>query len=99
MKTENKIHCIVCSKELDNLEYDNSRGDKVEVHPMDGLRFRTYGHYGSTIFDPMGPGEYLDVAICDLCIKKNLDKVRGTGKNQLIHEVDILLDALERNKR
>lgn len=97
MKTESKIPCIVCSKELDNLEYDNSKGDKVEVHPMSGLHFRTYGHYGSAIFDPMGTGEYLDVAICDLCIMKNLDNVRGTGKNQLLHEVDILIDAVERH--
>ena len=49
---------------------------------MDGLHFRTYGHYGSTIFDPMD-GTYLDVAICDECIMKNLNKVRGNGVNDL----------------
>jgi hypothetical protein len=98
MKIENKIPCIVCDKELDNLEYTTrGNGTKVEVHPMDGLHFRTHGHYGSTIFDPMGTGEYLDVAICDVCIMKNLDKVRGSGKTQLEHEVDILLDAIERH--
>lgn len=98
MKTENKIPCIVCSKELDNLEYIiRSNNKKVEVHPMGGLHFRTYGHYGSVIFDPMGTGEYLDVAICDYCIMKNLDKVRGTGKEDLDHDVDIIVDAMERH--
>lgn len=98
MKIKTKIPCIVCNKELDNLEYTmQSNGTKVEVHPMNGLHFRTYGHYGSTIFDPMGTGEYLDVAICDICIMKNLENVRGTGKKELEHEIDILVDAVERH--
>ena len=97
MKTENKIHCIACSKELDNLEYEMRDSKKVEVHPMNGLHFRTYGHYGSVIFDPMGTGESLDIAICDLCVMKNLDKVRGTGKQNLENSVDILIDACERH--
>lgn len=97
MKIETKIGCIACGKELDNLEYTTrSNGTKVEVHPMNGLHFRTYGHYGSTIFDPID-GTYLDIAICDVCIMKNLDKVRGSGKDQLDHEVDILVDAVERH--
>ena len=98
MKTESKIGCIACGKELDNLEYTTrSNGTKVEVHPMNGLHFRTYGHYGSTIFDPMGTGAYLDVAICDVCIMKNLENVRGPGKQELEHEMDILIDAVERH--
>jgi hypothetical protein len=98
MKTETKIGCIACGKELDNLEYiSRSKGTKVEVHPMNGLHFRTHGHYGSTIFDPMGTGEYLDVAICDVCIMKNMDKVRGSGKEHLESEINILVDAVERH--
>jgi hypothetical protein len=96
MKIENKIPCVVCSKELDNMEYD-MKDKKVEVHPMHGLHFRTYGHYGSVIFDPMGTGEYLDIAICDLCIMKNLDAVKGTGKQGLLDNVDMLIDAVERH--
>jgi hypothetical protein len=98
MKIENKIPCIVCSKELDNLDYESrSTGNRIEVHPMCGLHFRTYGHYGSTIFDPMGTGEYLDVAICDYCVMKNLEKVRGNGKESLKNNVDIIVDAMERH--
>jgi len=97
MKIYNKIQCIVCEKELDNLNYEDQKGVPIEVHPMDGLHFRTYGHYGSVIFDPMGTGESLDIAICDLCVMKNLDKVRGTGKQNLEDNVDILIDACERH--
>jgi len=97
VKGYTKIGCIVCNKELDNLEYE-MRGDvKVEVHPMGGLHFRTHGHYGSSIFDPMNEPLSLDVAICDLCVMKNLDKVRGTGKKELLDNVDILVDAAERH--
>ncbi len=97
MKTYNKIACIVCSKELDNLQYEMRDGKQVEVHPMGGLHFRSFGHYGSTIFDPIGTGEYLDVAICDLCIMKSLDSVRGNGKEQLENTVDMIVDAMERH--
>ncbi len=98
MKTENIIGCMVCGKELDNLQYESREtGKPIEVHPMGGLHFRTYGNYGSVIFDPVGTGEYLDVAICDLCVMKNLDKVRGSGKQELEHEMDILIDAVERH--
>jgi hypothetical protein len=101
MKEYTKINCIACNKELDNWEYEGRGGVMVEVHPMRGLHFRTQGHYGSSIFDPMAEPLSLDVAICDLCVMKNLDKVRGTGKKELLDNVnilvdDILVDAAER---
>ena len=97
VNTESKIPCLVCGKELDNWVYESRGGDsEIEVHPMDGLQFRTYGHYGSTIFDPMD-GTFLDIAICDPCIMKNANKVRGSGKKDLIHHVDILVDAMDRH--
>jgi len=86
-KTYTIIPCIVCNKDLDNINYVGKHGP-VEVYPMKGLHFRTYGHYGSTIFDPMGNGKSLDVAICDHCIMQNLDKVRGTGKAGLENDTD-----------
>jgi hypothetical protein len=80
---------MVCTKELDNLEYEMQNSKMVEVHPMGGLHFRTHGHYGSTIFDPMD-GSYLDIAICDGCVMKNLNKVRGTGVNDLFGFADMM---------
>jgi hypothetical protein len=83
MKLETKINCIVCKTALENLEYEQRNGRKIEVHPMLGLHFTSSGHYGSTIFDPISSEEQLDVAICDRCIMKNLDSVRGTGKQSI----------------
>ena len=94
----NTIKCFKCDVEMKNWEYYTPQEEFIAVHPIDnGLSFRTYGHYGSTIFDPIGAGESLDVAICDLCIMKNLDKVRGTGKPDLEDSVDMLVDAAERH--
>jgi len=78
MKIYTKIQCFCCDKELDNMEYESRNGKYVYIHPMDGLHFQTYGHYGSTVFDPMD-GSSLDIAICDECVIKKQDQIRGTG--------------------
>lgn len=55
--------CIVCEKSLGNIM------DERGFQPDCGLAFHTYGHYGSTFFDPMD-GSYLEIAVCDDCIRK-----------------------------
>lgn len=86
--TEGKIECFCCGKELTNWAYDvtlrNGGRSFVSVHPMGGLHFETYGHYGSRIFDPMdGKGTKLDIAICDECIIEKVKRVHGTGFNHV----------------
>lgn len=56
-----KCACIKCGKELANVA-------QVGMQPMGGTMFRTYGHYGSTIFDPVVGGHYLEIVICDECL-------------------------------
>lgn len=65
-----KLHCIVCELEVENLGQVIS-GDANIVQPLAGTAFRTYGHYGSTIFDPMD-GSYLDIVLCDTCLTKRI---------------------------
>lgn len=77
----NVIKCFCCDKDLDNWKY-KVKDKRVEVHPMNGLAFRSYGHYGSTVFDPMN-GTSIDIGICDDCIKSRRDKVYGDGKRNL----------------
>lgn len=82
MKKFDTVLCIICDKELDNMHYKSRLKDSyVYVHPMDGLHFQSYGHYGSSVFDPMD-GSSLDIAICDECLLKHKDKIRGTGKTE-----------------
>ena len=65
-----KCTCIICFKELDDL--NEMFGDNRGFHPSGGLEFITYGHYGSTVFDPMN-GDSLHLVICDDCVKNELN--------------------------
>lgn len=60
--TEFALPCVVCHQQLKNV--DNSAANQ----PDEGTAFMTYGHYGSTFFDPMD-GSYLEVNICDPCLE------------------------------
>lgn len=57
------MNCFRCDKVLKNLIKEK------ENHPVDGVAFITYGHYGSKIFDPMD-GTYLEINICDDCLEQ-----------------------------
>lgn len=72
-----KLHCICCGREMLNIMED--RGHQ----PCDGLSFHTYGHYGSTYFDPMD-GSFIQIAVCDECLVEADGKGwidRPNGKN------------------
>lgn len=73
MKT---IPCLVCDKELTNWDWSDEH-----IQPLSGLHFKSYGHYGSAVFDPMD-GSSLDIAVCDECLLKHKDKICGTGKTE-----------------
>ena len=94
VQTDATIDCFCCGKQMGNWIYDSPRPDgtktHVNVHPMGGLHFQTYGHYGSRVFDPMdGRGTTLDIAICDECIIANVERLHGTGFDHA-HEVALI---------
>lgn len=67
------IKCFCCDKTMESEpEYDQ---DHTTLAPLyDGLWFRAYGNFGSTIHDPV-PGlkdykGFLETAICDTCVVK-----------------------------
>lgn len=66
-----KTNCIICAVDVEN--WDIAHPDKEVVHPIGGTVFRTYGHYGSSVFDPMD-ASYLEVVICDGCLAPRLDR-------------------------
>lgn len=67
--------CIICNKQLDSAIPEDSSLSGTN-QPYKGIAFMSYGHYGSTIFDPRPNSKYfLEVIICEDCIKSRLDKV------------------------
>jgi len=75
------LPCIVCGRALENAT--GGPGDEVmnTNQPSEGLAFKSYGHYGGTVFDPMD-GHFLEVNICDSCLLEGGDRgVVAIGKN------------------
>ena len=67
-----KTNCIVCNTEVDNWDIAYPENSNA-VHPIGGTAFRTYGHYGSTVFDPMD-ASYLEIVVCDPCLKSRKNR-------------------------
>jgi hypothetical protein len=63
------IPCFVCGEHLTEV------GEEDINHPSGGLVLNSFGHYGTTVFDPMD-GSWLELNICDECIKLNAARGR-----------------------
>lgn len=68
----NAVKCFRCDAELENVM------SRESIQPMGGLAFRSYGHYGTSVFDPMND-TYVEIAICDVCLRENVFEIYGTG--------------------
>lgn len=58
------LSCIRCEKQMRNY-----LDRQVGFQPEGGLAFFTHGHYGSAHFDPMDGRSYLELCVCDDCVK------------------------------
>lgn len=55
------MNCILCG-----FEFKQAVPGDIN-QPAQGVEFISYGHYGSTRFDPMD-GSFLALNICDVCL-------------------------------
>lgn len=81
-----KTNCIVCNAEVENWDEVYPEGNS-QVYPIDGTAFRTYGHYGSTVFDPMD-ASYLDIVVCDPCLRSRMERTYSGVNVQYRAELD-----------
>lgn len=63
------LACIVCRSELESAIPVPPPFAEDGNQPSEGTAFQSYGHYGSTAFDPMD-GSRIEVNICDECLTK-----------------------------
>lgn len=56
------LPCVICGQYLKRVD-DMSD----ETAPYRGTNFNSYGHYGSTVFDPMD-GTFISFNLCDPCL-------------------------------
>lgn len=86
MEQRMKTNCIICKCEVDNWD-EAYPENEAQVHPIGGTAFRTYGHYGSSVFDPMD-ASYLEVVLCDPCLKERLEYTYKGVNQQYKAELD-----------
>ena len=60
------LPCLCCDKKLESSIPNNLN---IINQPNNANIFKSYGHYGSDLFDPMN-GEYLEINICSECLEK-----------------------------
>ena len=63
------MSCIACRKELKSVWPEGDEYTASFNQPYAATTFISYGHYGSTLFDPMD-GTYIELNICDECLEK-----------------------------
>ncbi|MFV8142231.1 hypothetical protein ACNQR7_32090 [Mycolicibacterium senegalense] len=68
MSREAMLPCFKCGKTLLNA------CDESDNQPQEGTEFRTYGHYGSTVWDSFD-GEELVLNICDDCLRRHTERL------------------------
>ena len=92
MKQPSSLHCISCGKELD-----------LEKGP-EGVYLRGCGNWASSVFDDcdMNPFKsvFLEVIVCDVCLKKHSDRVWHVTKGRPTAEKyrpfeDVLTDGAD----
>lgn len=70
-----EVNCFCCGRILEAEQSDNP----MDIYPVYGaLVFRSYGNYGSTVFDPVPPRkgtELIQITVCDGCIKAKSKRV------------------------
>lgn len=62
--------CFICGKHFEHIGSENQ--------PSGGIEFTSYGHYGTTVFDPMD-GTRAIINLCDRCLKE------GMGRGDVIY--------------
>lgn len=55
------VPCAVCGMELQGQEHSENQA-------VEGLYFRSFGAYGTTVFDPMD-GHFIEINVCDECLR------------------------------
>jgi hypothetical protein len=75
-----ELHCFKCNAKLEpaipgepGQLMDDGYVPKTN-QPYRGTTFHTFGHYGSTVFDP-NDGTILELNICDSCLRKYYRRV------------------------
>lgn len=75
--------CFKCGKTLEPVD------DMIPDQPYAGTLFVAHGHYGSTAWDPPATSSrYLEVILCDECLRVHADRVQEVQPHYVERQVD-----------
>lgn len=82
-------NCFVCGRVIQSAM---DRDEKDPAYPFDDPPSRatcwvTRGNYGSTVFDPHGTDEMLEMIVCDDCLKRHADRVVTFRRDTFVKDV------------
>lgn len=95
-----KTTCIVCDKDV-VFGWPGDKGMNYDVNctgvASDATIWRSHGNYGSTEFDSMHGGHWLEVLVCDECLKKKARQVRAveSDRQKWVASFDDTYEALQ----
>jgi uncharacterized protein YlaI len=71
-----QVECLICNKKLNKDQSTEEPTNSIGA-VYEGLVCRTYGNYGSALYDPIATiEEFLEFYVCDECIEKNAKKIQ-----------------------
>lgn len=83
--------CISCDKTLEKDPHGSDfTGQDVIPSIYGAVIFRGTGNYGSTVYDPMDGGHFLEVYLCDECILKKAEKIFHITSERKREEVTLV---------
>jgi hypothetical protein len=84
------LNCFRCDRLLNNITPSG-------VQPVDGLAFHSYGHYGTSYFDPLD-GTCIQIAVCDECLEDRAACIIGPSGYNARYDWSAIDDAALKEK-
>ncbi|PLS23767.1 hypothetical protein BLI708_10295 [Bifidobacterium imperatoris] len=100
-----KLVCLICGKSLTaevcinhhigKVDYLPLNHDDNDLLPMGAIEMTSYGHYGTTFFDPCDDGTQVAALICDECMEERSSRLLYINKQRQLKPFDTAMKELE----
>lgn len=90
------FRCLICGKALSDCSGNGTLEDGLDgsrLLPSGAIEMTSYGHYGTTFFDPCDDGTQVAALICDACMEARSDRLMFIDANRRLSPYD---EAMER---
>ena len=99
--------CLICGKmitaEIVDENHQRTMEQLVESAndsgflPRDAIEMTSYGHYGTTFFDPCDDGTQFAALICDKCMKERSDRLMHIDTKRRLTPFNVTMKSLRKS--